>query len=82
MSELTRLEQETIILFNNAEAEAEIFTYNLPFKKKLNKLCQDYPNLYQRITDNGFGGITYKVPKRYVKVNAPRTRKVKKGDSI
>ena len=75
MSELTRLEQETIILFNNAEPEAEVFTYSSPFKRKLNKLCEEYPHLFQRTNDNGAGGLTYIVPKRYVKINAPRTRK-------
>ena len=40
---LTKLEQETVIIFNEADDFAEIFTYNGRLKSKLNKLCKEHP---------------------------------------
>lgn len=69
---LTRLEQETIIIFNEAEELAEVFTYNGRLKNKLNKLCKEHPEEYQRIKSNGAGGVTFTAPKKRVNFTAPK----------
>lgn len=40
---LSKLERETIITYNEAEAEAEIYTYHRPLQRKLEKLAQERP---------------------------------------
>ena len=42
---LTRIEQETIILFNEGENEAEVYTHNAKLKKKLKMAMEKHPDL-------------------------------------
>ena len=58
--ELSRLEQETIILFNEAEPTAEIYTHN----KKL-------PDKITLESDQPGGAVTYTVPKKSIVVQEP-----------
>lgn len=69
---LTNLEKETIICFNEAEPTAEIFTYNGRMLRDLSKLAEERPADVQHILDNGIGGHTYRVPKKWVKIRASR----------
>ena len=45
MTKLTKIEKETIILFNEAEDMASIYTYNASLKKRLEAFSRKYPNL-------------------------------------
>ena len=67
---LSRIEQETIILFNEAEPTASVYTYNGALKRKLFGLCETRSAEVKQTKDDGQGGITFEVPKRWVKVNA------------
>lgn len=67
---LSRVEQETIILFNEAEATASVYTYNGALKRKLSGLCEARPEEARQTKDDGTGGLTFTVPKRWIKVNA------------
>lgn len=69
---LTNYEKETIITFNEAEKTAEIFTYNSKMLRSLSTLAADRPDDAQRIKTNADGGETYRIPKSWVKVKAPR----------
>lgn len=69
---LTNLEKETIICFNEAEPTAEVFTYNGRMLRDLSKLAAERPDDAQHISDNGNGGSTYRVPKKWVKIRANR----------
>ena len=40
---LTKYEKETIILFNESEDEASIYTYNAGLKTRLEKFSREYP---------------------------------------
>ncbi len=65
---LTAYEQETIINFNEGEAEASIFTYNKGWQKHLEGKLGLKP-----VKDNGFGGKEYELPKKMIKPpRAPR----------
>lgn len=44
---LTRLEQETIIEFNAAEAEVDVYTADPVYIRKLDKLCESNPDSYK-----------------------------------
>lgn len=72
--QLTAAERETIILFNETTAPAEVFTYNKRMIKKLEKLSKEFPDEFKQIKDNGAGGLTYQVPKRRVLISAPKPK--------
>ena len=69
---LSRVEQETIIRFDEAEATASVYTYNGALKRKLSGLCATRPTEARQIKDDGRGGLTFEVPKRWIKINASR----------
>ena len=69
---ISRLEQETIITFNEAEATANIYTHNAALIRKLEALAGSRPDEVQRARSYPDGGREYIVPKRWVKVQPPR----------
>lgn len=69
---LPRLEQETIINFNEAEATANIYTHNGGLIRKLDALADQRPEEAKRGRSFPDGGREFTVPKRWVKVNASR----------
>lgn len=62
MSKVSKIEQETIINYNNDEKEADIFTYD---KRLITKLRKRGVEL---IDVNGDGSYSCRVPKRWIKV--------------
>ena len=69
---LSRIEQETIINFNEAEHTASIYTHNAAMKDRLLGLCRDHPFQVRQTADNGRGGLTFELPKKWLKVTPPR----------
>lgn len=69
---LTRQEQETVIVFNEADANATVFTFNGRMQRALNKLVTERPDEARHDGSNGIGGETYIVPKKWIKVRASR----------
>ena len=70
---LTLYEQETIILFNEAEKTASVYTHNRALIRKLEKLAEDRSDdcrLKRRDPENR--AAEYIVPKKWIKINAPR----------
>ena len=51
---LTAIEQETIILYNQAEATAEVETYDARLLEKLNRLAEKYPDQIQKTGERRF----------------------------
>lgn len=64
--ELSRYEQETIILYNQAEQTASVYTHDPKLLKKLARLNKEYP---QQIRPDGPN--TYLVPKGCVLIREP-----------
>lgn len=62
MNKVSKLEQETVINYNNEEKEADIFTYD---KRLITKLRKRGVEL---IDVNSDGSYSCKVPKRWIKV--------------
>ena len=56
-----RYEEESIILYNNAEQTASVYTHDPKLKEKLKRLSEKYPDRIIYITDNENGGVTYVV---------------------
>lgn len=67
---LSLYEQETIILYNEAETTAEVYTHDSKLLKKLSGLAVKYPE--QVIKKDAH---TYTVPKRCVLVREPYSEK-------
>ena len=59
---LTGYEKETVINFNEAEAEASIFTYNRTWQKHLENKLKLKP-----VMNNGFGGKEYHIDKHRIR---------------
>lgn len=62
----SRLEQETIINFNEEEKVASVYTFNKPLQKRLAKLAEQYPDDCKREFDTWQpeGSVDYTVPKK------------------
>lgn len=69
---LSKQEKETIILWNEAESRAEIYTYNPALQVQLTKLCARYPGMVRMTAENGCGGLTFELPKRWLRIVPPR----------
>lgn len=69
---ISRLEQETIINYNEEEKTATVYTFNRGLKAKLAKLAAERPEDCVLSEDYANGSQTYTVPKRWIKVSPPR----------
>lgn len=69
---ISRLEQETIINFNEAESTATVYAHNGALVRKLEGLADQRPDEVKRGRVFPDGGREYTIPKRWVKVNASR----------
>lgn len=73
---LSPYEQETIILYNQAEATAEIYTHDRKLMEKLTSLSQKYPEQVSKKDKHNFT-----VPKRCVSVREPYSAERRKAAS-
>ena len=69
---LSNIERETVINFNEAEQSACVYTCNPALKTQLLKLCRSYPDQVRQTADNGRGGLTFELPKKWLRVVPPR----------
>lgn len=70
--ELSKIEKETIILFNEAEPTAHITTANRALRRKLEKLCSETPLITRIREDENFG--EYICPRKWIRVNKTRSK--------
>lgn len=79
---LTNIERETIINFNAAEDTAEVYTADPVYIRKLDKLCEQFPDTYKFMAELSAKRCkeskTYSTPKRLVKFRPPVTREISK----
>ncbi len=69
---LTNIEKETIITFNEAERTASVYTHNEALKHQLLELCRSRPEQVRQTAANAWGGLTFALPKKWLKVSPPR----------
>ncbi|GFI23941.1 hypothetical protein IMSAGC011_02731 [Lachnospiraceae bacterium] len=69
---LSKYEKETIIQFNEADQTASVYTYNNALKRQLIELCEAYPEQVHCTEDNDCGGLTFLLPKKWLKITPPR----------
>ena len=63
MTRLTKIEKETIVLFNEGEDKANIYTHNAGLKKRLAAFAKKYPDLCRLEKSHEQGGVTYLLDK-------------------
>ena len=68
---LTKVERETIILFNEEDELAEIYTYNTKLKQKLRKLAKEYPEACSFEWKNKWNAHKYNIQNNLVSVRVP-----------
>lgn len=68
---LSSIEQETIINYNQGEAEATVFTYDKALIRKLERLREKNPAV-ELLREEKTGAKEYRFPKRWLKVVPPR----------
>lgn len=73
---LSLLEQETIILYNQAESTAEVYTHDPRLLEKLLRLSKKYPDQIVKKDQQ-----TFLVPKRCVSVREPYSAERRKAAS-
>lgn len=69
---LSNREKETIIVWNEAERDAEVYTYNPSLQHQLRDLCVQYPERVRLTNEGPHGSITVRLPKRWLRVVPPR----------
>ena len=69
---LSNVERETIVTYNQAERTANIYTHNPALIAQLLELCQTYPEQVRQTATNDWGGLTFELPKKWLKVSPPR----------
>lgn len=68
---LSRLEQETIIVFNEQKTTAKVDTCNKKMQRELQKLAEERPQEVKRGRCGEYAQ-TFEIPKKWVKIRANR----------
>lgn len=68
---LLKIEQETIICYNEEETEAIIDSCNRALIKRLEGLSKDKPEICYLEREDQYGK-RYRIPKKWIRVNPPR----------
>jgi hypothetical protein len=81
-AELTKAEQETILLTSEADNTVSVYTFNRKLKERLKAYSQRFPNLCRLIEHQGNGSVTYEVDKSRVSIHllAPTTEKQQRAN--
>ena len=76
MKKLTKYEQETILLTNQDTDEYSVFTCNKPFKRRLIKFAEKYPEVAKHEITDQYGGVMYAVKKSCISISLkpPKTQ--------
>lgn len=65
---ITKHERETIILFNERDELAEIYTYNVKLKNRLERYAAKHPEIALLERRDEHDAVTYKLPKKRLTV--------------
>jgi hypothetical protein len=63
-AELTKAEQETILLTSEADNTVSVYTFNRKLKRRLSEYSRKYPELCRLVKEQQNGGVTYEIDKR------------------
>ena len=68
---LSKLEQETVFLFNEVENEASVYTYNGPLRRRLELLSLKFPSEVKLTRQDNTGAVKYSIPKKLISIRQP-----------
>ena len=74
-------ERETIVLFNEAEATAEIETHNVVLRRRLEAIRCERPDEIKHTHHDSYSDI-YVFPKKWVKIIPPRGASEKQREHL
>ena len=78
---LSNLERETIILFNEDEDSASVYTHNAKLTAKLCRLAVKYPEQIYPERREHKGAVSYIVPKSCISIREPYSEARRQADS-
>jgi len=78
---LTPEERETIILYNEAEDTASVYTHDRKLTDKLQRLHKKHPDKVYPERRERPGAVSYVVPKRCVSIREPYSEERRRADS-
>ena len=71
----TRAEREVSIVWDEEERTAHLYTASQPTMRKLDKLCEAFPDVYKCVWEEAQGGVVtarkYTFPAKYVRFGKP-----------
>lgn len=67
-------ERETIVNYNQAEAEASVYTFDPKLIRKLQLFAEKHPDEVRLEEDFGDGAFSYAVPKKCVQIREPYSK--------
>ena len=76
----SRLEQETIIYYNQAVDQASVYTFDQALIRRMEKLLDSTPVV--SVLRKGEGWAEYLVPKKWIKVQPPRSYAPEKREEL
>ena len=81
--QLSRYEQETIIVYNEEDKTANVYTHSAAMHRRLDKLAQVQPDECKtgRVSHDG-QAAEYTVPKSWVKIKPPRIASEKQKEAL
>lgn len=68
---LTKYEQETVILYNNGELTATVYTCNRILMNKLDRQCVQHPDICRLKIQDEYSK-TYIIPKKLISIRTPK----------
>jgi len=77
---LSKYEQETIINFNEDEADASVYTHNPKLKERLKRMAAQYPADCAFVSKNSAGGVTYRISKKLISIRQPYSEERRQKD--
>lgn len=78
---LASIEQETIINYNQGEAEAIVFTYDKALIRKLERLREKNPAV-ELLREEKTGAREYRIPKSWIGIKIPRVLRTAERERI
>ncbi len=81
MTKLSRIEQETIVLYNEEEATASVYTHDTKLIDKLKRLSEKYPDKIYVERKEHYGAVSFIVPKSCVCIREPYSDERRKAAS-
>ena len=68
---LSKLERETIILFNEKEATAIVYTHNTKLTARLRRMAKKFPDKVYPECHEHPGAVSYIIPKSCISIREP-----------